>query len=234
MINDTIINDINVHVQANPEREICGVIGTSHRKLKYIPCRNIAAQNNHFVIDPQDYADAEDNYEILCIVHSHININPQPSQADLVGIEKSGLPWLIMNHPVGNWTVSYPNNYEAPYVGREFSHGILDCYSIWRDYYKRELGIEMVDYDRGVEWWLKGDDLYEKNYTDAGFVVVDDLQVHDIILMKVGSPVANHAAVYLGDDIILHHVMGKISSRDIYGGWWKKITVKILRHKSFL
>lgn len=234
MINDNIINDISVHVQANPDREICGVIITAHRKIKYVPLKNIALQNEHFIIDPEGYADAEDAGEVLCIVHSHIGINPEPSQADLVGIEKTGLPWFIMNHPVGNWKLTYPTKYEAPYVGREFSHGILDCYSIWRDYYKRELGIEMIDYDRSFQWWLKGEDLYEKNYVDAGFEVVDTLEKHDIILMKVGSPVSNHAAVYLGDNIILHHVDSKISSRDVYGGWWKKITVKILRHKSLL
>ena len=48
--------------------------------------------------------------------------------------------------------------------------------------------------------------------------------------MQVASPVPNHAAVYLGDGLILHHLQGRLSSRDVYGGYWQKITTHILRY----
>jgi proteasome lid subunit RPN8/RPN11 len=236
MISQILIDQVKAHANSSPSREICGVIVSHRRRNQYVPCNNIAENNSHFVIDPIDYAAAEDAGTVIAIVHSHVNVNPAPSQADLIGIERTQLPWLIVNTPVNNYTYTEPSGYLAPYVGREFVHGITDCYSIWRDYYKRELGIEMIDYERSVEWWLKGRDLYEDNYRAAGFLEVDikDLKKHDIILMKVASPVQNHAAVYLGDNIILQHVMGKISSKDVYGGWWRKITTKILRHESQL
>lgn len=234
MINLELLNQIKTHANSSPKREICGLITTKRRKNFYVPCKNIAQYSEHFVIDPADYAAAEDIAKVLCVVHSHLNTSPEPSQADLIGIERSQLPWLIINTPLNHHTITYPSGYIAPYVGREFVHGITDCYSIWRDYYMRELGIEMIDYHRDVEWWLKGDDLYEANYREAGFVEVSDLKTHDIILMKVASPKQNHAAVYLGDNIILHHVMNKVSSKDVYGGWWRKVTTKILRHRSLL
>jgi proteasome lid subunit RPN8/RPN11 len=234
MITPAILAAAIAHANSSPKREICGVVITSRRKNQYVPCRNIADNNEQFVIDPEDYAAAEDAGKVIAIVHSHVNVNPNPSQADLIGIERTKLPWLIVNTPVNTHTITYPTGYVAPYVGREFVHGITDCYSIWRDYYSRELGIEMIDYERGVEWWLKGQDLYEDNYKAAGFVVVDDLKEHDIILMKVASDKQNHAAIYLGNNIILHHVMGKISSKDVYGGYWRKVTTKILRHVSQL
>jgi cell wall-associated NlpC family hydrolase len=48
--------------------------------------------------------------------------------------------------------------------------------------------------------------------------------------MQVASPVPNHAAVYLGDGLILHHLQGRLSSRDVYGGYWQKVTTHALRH----
>jgi proteasome lid subunit RPN8/RPN11 len=234
MITKQILEDVKAHANSSPKREICGLVVTAHRKSKYWPCKNIAQQAQHFVIDPVDYAAAEDSGKIIAVVHSHINQNPQPSQADLIGIEKTKLPWLIMNTPVNNHTINYPSGYLADYVGRQFVHGITDCYSIWRDWYNRELGIEMQDYPRQHQWWLKGDDLYQQHYKNAGFVEVplSAIKRHDIILTKVASSVQNHAAIYLGDGIILHHVMDKISSRDVYGGYWRKVTTKVLRHRS--
>ena len=232
MIAQHIIDAVKAHAATTPSREVCGLVVSQRRKQVYVPCTNIAPADNEFAIDPVEFAQASDTGEIICAVHSHVNANPAPSQADLIQIERHKLPYLIVNHPVGTWTYTAPTGYVAPYVGRNFVHGITDCYSIWRDYYRRELGIEMLDYARGVEWWTKGDNLYLDNYKDAGFVPVDAPQKHDIILMQVVSQVPNHCAVYLGDNVILHHVMGKASSRDVYGGYWRKITAMILRHQS--
>jgi proteasome lid subunit RPN8/RPN11 len=234
MITIELLDEIKAAANASPKKEICGVIYTARRKNIFHQCKNIAEQSQHFIVDPADYAEAEDKGKIIAIVHSHVFENPKPSEADLIGIEKTGLPWLIVNTPVGTHSFTFPSGYIAPYEGRQFVHGVLDCYSIWRDWYKNELGIEMEDYKRDYQWWLKGDDLYEKHYKAAGFVEVSlsELKKHDIILMKVASPVQNHAAVYLGENIILHHVTGKVSSKDVYGGYWRKFTTKVLRHRS--
>lgn len=232
MFNVDVMNSVKTHVNSSPKREICGLIVSHRRKHLYVPCTNISQGGDEFIIDPKEVAEIEDKYKIVCVVHSHININPNPSQADLIQIEQHQLPYLIVNYPLNTWTYTQPSGYLAPYVGRPFVHGITDCYAIWRDYYKRELNIEMLDYPRNHEWWIKGDNLYMDNYVDAGFIEVDAPQKHDIILMRVASPVPNHCAVFLGDNIILHHVMGKASSRDVYGGYWRKITTHILRHHS--
>lgn len=77
--------------------------------------------------------------------------------------------------------------------------------------------------------------LYLDNFGSAGFGVANltdrtDLKVGDVLLMQVASPVPNHAAVYLGDGLILHHLQGRLSSRDVYGGYWQKVTTHALRH----
>jgi cell wall-associated NlpC family hydrolase len=47
-----------------------------------------------------------------------------------------------------------------------------------------------------------------------------------------GSPGLNHVAVYVGEQRILHHLRGRLSSRDIWGGYYQKSTGLIVRHRS--
>jgi cell wall-associated NlpC family hydrolase len=52
--------------------------------------------------------------------------------------------------------------------------------------------------------------------------------------MAVGSDIANHAGVYVGDFKILHHAPHRLSCRDNYNGIWKQHTRDVLRHERFL
>ncbi|HDW2398896.1 TPA: C40 family peptidase, partial [Enterobacter cloacae] len=51
------------------------------------------------------------------------------------------------------------------------------------------------------------------------------------IMMSVQASVTNHAAVYVGDNIILHHLFGHLSSRTPYGKYYRDRTVRVARHK---
>jgi cell wall-associated NlpC family hydrolase len=105
---------------------------------------------------------------------------------------------------------------------------------LWKDWYKRELKIDMNEYERRDKWWDKGQNLYLDNYTREGMreISLSEIDYGDIILMHLRSKVPNHAAIYIGNSLILHHVQGRLSSRDIYGGYYQKNTAKILRHES--
>lgn len=99
----------------------------------------------------------------------------------------------------------------------------------------REWGLELPNPDRPDDWWNDGhSDLYTDNYRAAGFEPVGgDMQRGDLILMQIRSKnqVPNHAAVYLGDGLILHHLYGRLSSRDVWGGYWRECHRMTLRHK---
>lgn len=235
-MNEKTRQDLFAHAEREFPRECCGLVVIVRGKERYIPCRNIAESDQHFAIHPEDYAAAEDLGEITAIAHSHCNLPPFPSQPDLVGCERSGKPWVIVSWPTKQIYTFEPTGYKAPLVGREFHHGVLDCFALCRDYYRETLGIELPDYEREYEWWLKGQNLYLDHFQEAGFVRVDpaSMRKHDGILMQVASPVPNHAAVYLGDNTILQHVMHRLSSRDIYGGWYRKCTVEVVRHKDLM
>jgi len=230
-----VLNKFKEHVKAEYPKEACGFILAAGDKSRerYFPARNISnTPEDDFIIDPQSYADAEDTGKIIAICHSHPNFNPKPSEADKIACEASGLPWHIMSWPSEELYSWEPLGYEAPLVGRQFSYGTLDCCTLVRDYYKKELKINFECFSGQDGWWDSGENRYLDNYEEQGFIKVDDIKKYDVFLIKLVSPVPNHAAIYLGNNQILHHVHGRLSNREPYGGYWRKHTTHILRHKS--
>lgn len=225
------------HAKAEFPNECCGVVVTRANKMHYYSCANIADQpKNDFVLDPRDYAEACEMGEVVGICHSHPYTDNKPSMLDLTECEKHGLPWHIVAidrdldaSPINTFV---PSGYVAPYVGRPFHHGVLDCYALIRDWYIRERGITLPDYEREDEWWNKGQDLYMRYFEEAGFApIVDTPQEGDVVIMQIRSKQANHGAVYVGDGKILHHVMGRLSTIDYYDGYWQDNTRLIVRYQ---
>lgn len=226
------------HAAAEEPRECCGLLVAMFEAqgLRYIPCKNVAPVGpDRFRVDPMDYALAEEQGEVVAVVHSHPNASANPSMADRVGCERSQLPWLVVGWPSGVIKQLEPEGWQAPYVGREFCHGVLDCYTLIQDWYWRELHIELPDFEREDTWWEGDQDLYMDNFAAAGFVKVAGLpQRHDVALMQVLSNKANHGAVFVGGGNILHHLHGRLSCYDVYGGYWERHTMALLRHHSLI
>ena len=233
-----IIDEVLKYAKENNTKEICGEVIVFKGREKFIKCKNIAEDNQEdfFIIDPEDYAKAEDMGEVVYIVHSHPKTSPNPSEADIIGIENTNIPWIIVNPLTEEYTITKPSGYKAPLVGRKFIHGVLDCYSLIKDYYKEKLNIVLLNFIRQDDWWHKGQTLYRSNFEKAGFLEVnkDSLRLHDVLLICNGSSEPNHGAIYLGNGTMLHHVQGRLSSIDVYGGYWLQNTWKVVRHKDLL
>jgi len=233
------------HAEEEFPRESCGLILNINGRERYQRCKNLAAGSDHFIMDTWDNVLAEDRGEAIAVVHSHPLTDAKPSQADLVGCERSGLPWYITSWPKAEIERLDPSGYEAPLTGRAFAYGVLDCFELWRDYYLRELNIKVPE--RPIDalnpnWWKRGPkgeaplDLYMDGYEAGGFVKVSegDLRKHDVLLIQLSSDVANHCAIYLGDNMMLHHVWGRLSCREPWGGYWLKHTRACLRHSTLM
>ena len=112
---------------------------------------------------------------------------------------------------------------------------MLDCYTLVQDWYRRELSVELPDFEREDGWWERGGDLYRGGLAAAGFEVVATTQPQrgDGLLMRVASrDVDNHAAVYLGDGYMLHHLYGQLSRRERWDWPWQRRTTAVVRHRS--
>lgn len=222
------------HAAAEAPREACGLLLIRDGKEEYLPCRNLSSSLGHFVMDPLDFVGAEEAGDVTAVVHSHPNTSAKASQADLVSCEASGLPWFIVSVSSGVWERIEPSGYKAPLIGRTWVHGVTDCYSLIRDWYREHRSIDLPEYERDEEWWKNGDNLYLDHFEEAGFAPLSADEAYrpgDCILMQIHSKVVNHAAVYLGRDTMMHHVMKRLSSREIYGGYWKKNTRLVVRHR---
>ncbi len=249
---------IGAHALAEYPRECCGLLVAIGRKEKYVACRNLAKGTDHFILAPEDYAAAEDQGKVIAVIHSHPDMPARSSEADRVACEASGLPWhiiSIMPDDTGALIADdirsiAPDGYQAPLIGRPFSHGVLDCYTLIRDCFAREFDIVIPDFERQDKWWEGEQELYLDGFPKAGFAPLRDgepLRPGDVILMQLRSDRTNHGGVFMGDrplkeapylhrvpDAMLHHVYGHLSERAVYGGHWKEITRMILRHKDLV
>lgn len=228
---------------AHYPRESCGlVIVDQQGNQTYIPCINNAeSPSAHFRLSGKDFAAAEDLGEIIGIVHSHPDVSALPSEGDLVSCEAHGVPWYIVSvikdagdqkPTVRGIHYMKPKGYEAPLEGREFSFGILDCWILIRDYYKRVLGIELAKFEYYDGFDDRGENPYMDHFEEYGFESVNaPPQLHDIIVFQFRATQPNHAGVCLGDGQFLHHMYNRLSKKDIYGGQWAEMTRAILRYK---
>lgn len=245
-LTDQLKADILYHARSVYPEECCGVIVSG----KYYPCKNISETPlTSFKLNNIDADKAEENGELEAYVHSHPDSLAHPSAYDRFTLEKFKKPWVICSLPEVDFTVTEPNGYRPPLVGRSFHHGWQDCFTLIKDFYEREFDILLPNFERKDLWWedSEGPSLYIENYEKAGFKQVLEPQYGDVILFSIRSKHSNHAAIYLDDNdqlqsektsrcigspIILHHMYDHLSKRDIYSKFWIDRTTLFLRHES--
>lgn len=224
--------DAEAHALVEYPREAVGLVVNVRGKPRYVPCRNQSGEPDHFVLHPEDYAAAEDQGDILAVVHSHPDAGPEPSLHDIASHAASHLTWWIvgLQGDTATWH-EMPAAGDMPLEGRVFVHGAIDCYTLIRDYYRQERGIELLDFYRQDDWWHNGENLYVENFAKAGFVETDSPRNGDVVLMAIGSQTPCHGAIWLDGDVLLHHLYGRLSCREVYGRAYRECTTHFLSHQ---
>lgn len=222
-----MIEKIINHADSCGEAECCGFVIDNKT---YMPCKNISpTPTEAFEISPDDWIQAETIGEITAIVHSHPAGQPILSEADQIYQQQTAVDWwIVCDNQIHKF------RFIKPLLGREFEHGKTDCLTIVRDAYMLA-GIDLPNYERQDDWWHNGQNLYLDLLPKNGFerVNAEDIQEGDIILVCLGSETPNHAAVYIGNQYILHHCPDRLSKRDLYSGFWRNYTHSIWRHKQW-
>jgi len=239
LIADRAVNEaIKKHALAAFPQESCGVITPDG----YHPLDNVAAEPERSFDCDRQMMPLQMDGRVLAIVHSHPNGPEGPSAHDQNQQRAFGVPWglLMCNNEVASTPFFWGDALEPPPLeGRPFRHGPSgtdgkgDCGALVRDWYRINRRVIIKDYARDDKWWNHGEHLYLNNYEDAGFVTADmnTPEVGDLILLSVGNkvPTANHAAIYIGGGLMIHHLERRLSRVDPFLGW-RRCVRAWLRH----
>lgn len=232
-----IIDEIMAHAEAEYPWECCGVLAQKSRVIKYFPCRNMASEpTEHFHLDPEGYAGAEDWGAVIAIVHSHPDATTQPSELDKAQCDATEIPWHIVSWPEGDLRTIQPRG-DLPLIERPFVLGHSDCWGLVMSYYRQTHGLELKDYRVDYPWWESQypDNFYQECWHECGFREFSgDPMPGDMVIMQVQSDKWNHAGILLEGNMLLHHMYGMLSQRVPYGGYWRERTMLIVRHKDLI
>lgn len=237
MLTPSTIEDFEAHAFREAPKECNGLVVVAQGHQFYVPCANIAEDPVHdFAIAPEDFAAASDLGSIVGVCHSHAAPDTEDNftATDMMSVEKHKLPWYLFITRTRTHLQTRPNGFSLPLVGRTFCFGVVDCYTLVRDYYREVHGIELADYPRRDNFEDRGEELYLDNFRREGFYEIEekDLKPGDAILMKfLSKGIVNHAAIYVEDGVILHHARNTLSGREVYGGIYRKCASHFLRHR---
>lgn len=217
-----------VHAKDQDPKECRGLLLNIRGKERYHPCRNLSAQSDeYFILDPEDYIKGSNLGEITAIIHSHPDTPPVASQADKMSCEQTKLPWYIVNPKTETWGYYEPCGYEAPLLGRPWVWAVTDCWSLVVDWYKKEKGIKLLDYERPTRIEDFTDDpVFEKYLPSRGFRLLrpeEPLINGDVLAMSILGKGLNHVAIFIDGDV-LHHSADRLSCREPYSPWLLKCT----------
>lgn len=246
-----ILNALKIHALGEYPKECCGLIVDG----VYRPCFNYAIDpTQDFVIASQDYIKWSVQGTLQGVAHSHPDRPCYPTEHDMRQQIVTDLPWVIVatdgervSDPI-MWGDALPT---PPLIGREFVHGVTDCYSLIRDAYRlgrlalAEQGIdwpldpiELPEFPRRDGWWVKNsneapDDHYMIGFPKAGFFEIarEEVRPGDVFLKAIKSDRPNHGGVLLDGGLILHHLPQRLSRREPAGMWGRAADLW-LRHEA--
>jgi len=120
-------------------------------------------------------------------------------------------------------------------LDRPFVWGVSDCLTLLRDFFQQNFGIEITDYARPTNWSSDQLDLISICYEREGFEMITDwtakdLRPADVLCLAINESKPNHFAIFVGDNLMIHHLYGRNSAAVTYRDYWRSATCYLLRH----
>lgn len=227
------LEEFKKHANEHPGVEVCALVIQKGRKRSLRICRNDHSEpEGNFAITAQDWAEAEDEGDIVLVLHSHPGdgARPIPSDLDRQQCNESGVRWGIYAPDCDEYAEIEPE--EMPLIGREFVLGSADCWGLIMDWHRTQ-GVILNDFRVSYPWWESQypDNLYQDNWREEGFVECDPMP-GCMVIMQVESDKWNHAGIITEEGDLLHHLYGQPSCVIPFrAGYFRERTVIFLRHK---
>lgn len=217
------------HALAAFPNESCGVVagGAYHAidNISETPATDFAMAHSTWI-----------DFKVEAVIHSHPKrLSAVPSANDMRHQIASGIPWGIIctdgeaaSSPV--WWGDF--RLDEPLLGRQFIPGVTDCYSAIRAWRWQTFKIKLPDFPRDMQWWDRGEDLYNDGFSKAGYrpIAQSEARCGDVALINFRSKVPNHGGTLVEDGLFYHHLQNRLSGREPVGRWQAMIS-KWLRYE---
>lgn len=223
---------IKEHALEETPKEACGFIYTTEKGIFISRCKNISIEpSEEFEIEQGDYFETCKLGTIVGIYHSGSGSAFSPS--DIFHADEWPLPLYLYSLEKDSFHIYWPKEYRIDYLGRPFIWGQYDCYTIVKDYYRREYNIFLGEYDADDEFESSGKQDIVANFTKEGFLEgldMSNINIGDVLLFKCGKEY--HVGIYLDNNQFLHQPLHKQSRIELIDGFWAKSLQSVLTHKS--
>ena len=198
----------------------CGVVVGVGEALEYRPVEEIADNSRmHFRLGAQMPARIErDAGRLMAVVHSHTYsaegdpdmLQHTPSAAEMREQLRYRVPFGVIVCTRERVVDRFWFGDQCPVwplQGRPFRHGVWDCYSAVRDWYRLERGLVLPEFPRDWDWWIQGLDMYAEGFGKVGFRSIgrEEVGPGDAALFRIRAKVPNHAAVMKDAEWMFHH-----------------------------
>ena len=216
VIPEIIKSAIQDLAMTNPMEEVCGYAVLASGLV--LPCENVAEDKaKTFGIDPETHLETMERHSDAIIYHSHVTdaVPAILSEADILASKALNIPYLVYHVDFAEWDYYDPSNLdpyplvENPhpidsvefYLGKRWCWERFDCYTLFRNFYRGVLGIQLKDFSRkGGEESIASPDWnqYVDNYESQGFRKLEPnapLQNYDVLLMNLVGNQIHHAAI---------------------------------------
>jgi proteasome lid subunit RPN8/RPN11 len=239
IVDNNLKLELRKHALTNVPKECCGFIlgAPPHFEEPEIwPCDNLSnVPEKSFEISPQKHLMAINTGRLIAYYHSHPEGPAEFSESDKHHSEVVGLASFLYSLKEDKLSYYCPKSLETPLEGRNFTMHVHDCLTLVLDYYKVHLGIDLEYVEHTKDDLQAGFPLQDALLAQNGLRQVNERRRHDIVVMALNDfGLPNHFAIYLGDGRILHQLMNRDSQKQVYGGFWRKNTILVLRHKNLV
>jgi len=238
MFGATVAEAIRAHAAQCYPMESCGLVTAAG----YEPQPNVADDPYETFVMPPEAEARMLAGDVLAVVHSHPDGPDHPSIADQEQQVALDVPFGLVvtrGRAVGEpffWGSGIP---EVPLLGRDFRWGPTgtdgkgDCWALVRDWYAGH-GLFLPEFTRDEDWLSEAPTRYLANRERVGFcpVPTDDLRAGDLVFFAIQSGgIPNHSGIYLGDGLLLHHLQGHLSRRELIVRWLRSsFRPEVFRH----
>ena len=227
--------EIKKHFDDWYPQEGCGVLAAKKGKPFWVPMTNVATEKGFFAFNPEEWDNLVKRYDIVAVIHDHINSSNEPSVTDLSYCNFLNIPFWIYSYPDMEVNKIDPVSIIPRLYCREYKFGERDCFEFARDFYRlKGLNIPGRSVSWINNWWEYDKDYFTKEtIEDWGFREVQNLQAEDLLIFDTASRgFGDHCGIYIGEGIIGHHYTGRLSCREHFEPFWKSMLYKVYRYES--